>query len=375
MRSSTLAWLWVGCLWNVLGETSPPAAAPLPTAPPARARVVVVHEPAATDNYLPVSNVVASVVSHGITALTGQATTEAAWRSLVTTQDTVGIKVYAKPGPVVGTRLPVAEAVVRGLQSAGLPGRQIVVWDRHLADLRQAGFVDLASRCGVRVASSVEAGWDESIFYESSLLGQLVAGDHEFGKQGPKVGRRSFGSRLVRGQITKIISVAPLLNHNQLGVSGHLLGMGLASVDNVLRFENSLNFLTEAVPDILALPELGVADHWVVSITDALLGQYQGEDRQLLHYSVALNELWFSRDPVALDVLGVHELENQRQASGAAKRRLNLELYENAELVWLGVSKLARIDVVRLGDLRPAGAVIPAPVTNTPPPANGPPRG
>ena len=61
--------------------------------------------------------------------------------------------------------------------------------------------------------------------------------------------------------------------------------------------------LAVAVPEIYALPALG--DRVVLNITDALIGQYAGGDKGLLQYSEVPNQLWFSRDPVALDTLAV----------------------------------------------------------------------
>ena len=69
------------------------------------------------------------------------------------------------------------------------------------------------------------------------------------------------------------------------------------------------------MPEIYALPLLG--DRVVLNITDALIGQYEGGGRALLHYSAVLNQLWFSRDPVALDMLAIQELANERRAAGA----------------------------------------------------------
>ena len=86
-----------------------------------------------------------------------------------------------------------------------------------------------------------------------------------------------------------------------------------------------------------------IADKGALYITDALICQYQGEQRSLLHYSVPLNQLWFSRDPVALDSLGVLELERQRDLAKIPQPKLNRELYANAELLELGVSNLKRI--------------------------------
>jgi hypothetical protein len=123
-----------------------------------------------------------------------------------------------------------------------------------------------------------------------------------------------------------------------------LLGLSLGSVDNALRFANNPENLVVAVPEIYALPILG--DRVVLNITDALLAQYSGEQRMLLHYSGILNQLWFSRDPVALDVLAILELERQRRIDQAPRVTSDLTLYRNATEVEIGVSDTNRIDVV-----------------------------
>ncbi len=78
---------------------------------------------------------------------------------------------------------------------------------------------------------------------------------------------------------------------------------------------------------------------------DALISQYEGGERGLLHYSATLNQLRLSRDPVALDVLSLQDLERQRKAASAPTVKQNLELYNNAALLELGVSDPKRIQV------------------------------
>jgi hypothetical protein len=308
--------------------------------------VVTVQDPEATQAFEPRPARIQVMVERAITNLTGKATVPEAWRSLVRTHDVVGIKVYSLPGPHSGTRPAVAAAVVEGLLAAGLPPRQIVVWDRQTADLRLAGFFDLSNRCGIRVEGSAEAGYDNKTFYDKALLGRLVWGDLEFGREGNGVGRKSFVSKLLTRQITKIINIAPLLNHNLAGVCGNLYSLAIGSVDNILRFESDPDALAEAIPEIYALEPLG--DHVVLNITDALVCQYEGGERGLLHYSTALNELRFSTDPVALDVLSLQELDRQRQAARAPAVKPNQKLYTIAALLDLGVCDPKRIVVERL---------------------------
>jgi uncharacterized protein (DUF362 family) len=251
--------------------------------------------------------------------------------------------VYATPGPLSGTRPAVVEALVNNLLAAGMSKSQIVLWDKSESDLRNAGYLALAERLGVAALASSRAGWDDTNYYDRALIGSLIFGDHEFERTGEGVGRKSFVSKLVSRQITKIINVPPLLNHHDAGVTGNLYSLALGSVDNTVRFEARPDQLTEAVPEIYALPVL--SDRVVLNIVDALICQYEGGPRGLLHYSAVLDQLRFSRDPVALDLLSIRELERQRRAGGGSFVKPNLELYRNAALLELGVAEPGRIQV------------------------------
>ena len=308
-----------------------------------QARVVTVCDPNAMDAFKPRADVIRAMVECGMTRLAGKKSIGNAWRSFISTQDIVGIKVYSPPGPNSGTRAVVVAAVIEGLLAAGLPPTNIIVWDKQAGDLRLAGFYDLADRYHVRVAGAAQAGYDEKSFYDTPLIGSLVYGDLEFGKEGAGLGRKSFVSKLVSQEMTKIINVAPLLNHNLAGVSGLLYGLASGSVDNMVRFESDAERLSRAIPEIYALPAL--SDHVVLNITDALLCQYEGGERGLLHYSVILNELRFSRDPVALDTLALQDLERQRQSANAPNLKTNHDLYSNAAFLDLGVNDPKRIHV------------------------------
>jgi hypothetical protein len=314
----------------------------------AHARVVIIEDSRATVAFQPDTNRVQNMVNRAVASLTGKATVAEAWQSLISTQDVVGIKVFSAAGPISGTRPAVVAAVVRGLLDAGLPPEQIIIWDKHEDDLRAAGFFKLAALLGVRAAGCVESGYDPTNFYnpDTAVIGHLVWGDLEFGKKGEGVGRKSFVAKLVSQQITKIISVAPLLNENDAGVCGHLYSVALGSVDNTMRFDGDPSRLAVAVPEIYALPLLG--DHVTLNITDALIGQYAGGASVLLQYSDVLNQLWFGRDPVALDMLALKELDRERNAAGALELKQNTEIYTNAALLQIGVDDLSKIQVDKL---------------------------
>ena len=326
-------------------ETFPPPIAG------ATARVVVVQGENLLSAFLPDAARVETAFNRGLTNFTRTAGVATAWRGLVATNDTVGIKVFSAPGPLCGTHAAVVAAIVRGLLAAGLPPQQIVIWDKHADDLRAAGFFELGTELGVRVAGAAETGYDADTFYlpDSPVIGALVWGDLEFGKteKDPAAGKKSFVAKIVSRQMTKIISVAPLINENAAGVCGHLFSLGLGSVDNTRRFEaNGGERLARALPEIDALPVIG--DRVVLHVTDALLGQSEGGPAGFLQFSTVVNQLWFSRDPVALDVLALRELERESKAAGRLPPHANQEIFSTAALLQLGVNEPEKIAVEKV---------------------------
>jgi len=310
-------------------------------------RVVVAQGENLLDAFLPLAPRVEAAFNRGLTYFTGETTVSNAWRTLVATNDVVGIKVFSEPGPVCGTRPAVVAAIVRGLLAAGQPPDQIIIWDRHLEDLQRSGFARLGQELGVRVAGAEQAGYDTNAFYlpDSPVIGQLVWGDLEFGKTNKDfgLGKKSFLSKLVSRQITKIISVTPLMNEFSAGICGHFFSLALGSVDNTRRFENNPDRLAVALPEIMALPQ--ISDRVALYVTDALMAQYQGGPAGYLQFSQVRGEMWLCHDPVALDTMALKELMLQRRRLNAPPMPANFAIYTNALMLQLGVNDPASIQI------------------------------
>ena len=322
-----------------------------PRATNSAARVVIVQGENLLNAFLPYNDRVEAAFNRGLLQFTQTTNAVAAWRSLVATNDTVGIKIFSVPGPLCGTRPAVVTAVVHGLLAAGLPPEKIIIWDKHAGDLRTAGYFELGKSLGVPVVGAAEAGYDTNTYYlpDSPVIGSLVWGDVEFGNTNKGVGKKSFVSQLVSGRLTKIISVAPLINENDAGICGQFFSLALGCVDNTRRFEGSGDRLAVALPEIYALPTIG--DRVTLNITDALLGQYQGGPANYLQYSTILQQIWFSHDPVALDTLALKELAREREVIGALRLPANFEIYTNATLLQLGISDPSRIQIEKVSRL------------------------
>ncbi len=350
MKRRSLPLLVAGLIAGFLVAGAGPTPAPTAggtTNNPTRAVVTIVQDDNATRAFEPDPAVVDRLVDLGLRSFTGKPSASAAWHALVSSNDVVGFRVCSTPGPVTGTRPAVVAALVQSLVAAGHPPRRIVIWDKRAGDLILAGYPALADRLGVRWAATEEIGWDESKSFDHELVGRLLIGDLEYGrKQGPEYGRRSFVSKLLTHDVTKIVIVAPLLNHNHLGVNGQLANLALGSLDNTFRFEHDTERLASVLPSICAIDEL--AQHLVFGVTDALICQYRGEERTLLHYAIPMNQLRFSFDPVALDVLSLADLQKARAAHPTeGEKEFKTDLYLNAEVQDLGVANPEHIEIRR----------------------------
>jgi uncharacterized protein (DUF362 family) len=303
---------------------------------------VIVQDNRATIDLAAQRGVMEEMLDWGMMRLAGTSNGPEAWRKYLSPKEVVGLKVYCAPGAGAGTRPAVVEAVINRLLNAGISSSNIVVWDKHLAHLEQTGIAAIAARHQVSVAGAEDEGWDEKVFYETALLGQLYFGDLEFQRKGEGVGRKSYVSKLLTHRLTKIINIPPLLNHYKAGVTGNLFSLATGSVDNTRRFEDSER-MASAIPEIYALPEVG--DKVVLNIVDALMCQYEGEMTSLLHYSLLLNQLRLSTDPVALDVLSLRELKQERTAAKISSPKFSMDLFHNASLLELGVSDEKNIQI------------------------------
>ena len=112
------------------------------------------------------------------------------------------------------------------------------------------------------------------------------------------------------------------------------------------RFRTDPSRTEESVPELCALDDL--MPKVAFGVTDALVGQVRGDDKARLHDTIALNELRFGTDLVALDVISIVDVTAARKAYPIeGERALRTELFFNAELLELGIANTNRIEVLR----------------------------
>ena len=314
--------------------------------------------------------------SRGLREMTGENSLADAWSSLFSPEDVVGIKINCIGAPKISSSLESIHETIAGLKSAGVKENQIIIWDRMDSDFKRTGLRINKSTKGVRVqGTSTEwegvvpwvEGYDRSVavsFEDGTLKKYRELVQRDFTKDGthreifnslswlwaliqqgnPKAQKYSneirrlymdYGDRegvkkiaekvadefndiaiededkscfsnLVTKEITKLINIAVLKHNEDSGVTWATKNIALGVTTNKVRFH--IDYCAKSIPEILAMPCL--KDKMVLHI---------GEAAKISTVSVAGaqvafdNRIFFSRDPVAMDRLGLDILEEKRK--------------------------------------------------------------
>jgi hypothetical protein len=344
----------------------------------------------------------------GLRELTGERTLENAWSSLVSPDDVVGIKINGIGAPRISSSLESIKETIAGLKRAGVKENNIIVWDRMDRDFQRTGLQINRGPAGVRVmGASTEwegvvpwiPGYDRSVFvaFEDGTLkkfkelvgrGFTEEGSHReifnsvswlwtLIQQGNEKARKyeaeirrlymdyndregikkiaeevadrfedvtiedeekSYFADIVTKDITKLINIAVLKHNEDSGVTWAAKNIALGVTTNKVRFH--IDYCAKAIPEILAQPCL--RDKTILHI---------GEAAKISTVSVAGaqiardNRIFFSRDPVAMDRIGLDILEEKRKAQGLESIRDIATHVAACADKGLGTNDLAKIDL------------------------------
>src|SRR5262245_40651555 len=148
---------------------------PLPTP----SIVYAVHNGDSVKQYKTNPRIVREMVNRLVLAVTGESDVAKAWGSLVSPSDRVGLKISAAGGDLVTTDQAIVNAIVDGLAAAGHPRSSVVVWDRSLGGIKEAGYRPAVDGYQVK-AIAPHDGYDAKATQSAPLVGKLVWGDFEF---------------------------------------------------------------------------------------------------------------------------------------------------------------------------------------------------
>ncbi len=260
------------------------------------------------------------MVNSVVIAATGQTDLAKAWHTLVTPADRVGIKISTAGGRYFSTHHGIVSAIVAGLEAAGVPRANIVVWDRNGEDLRAAGYLPRSDRYEVR-AIDPPRGYDREAELTAPVLGKLMWGDLlfvekqrvPFGKmknESDQLSSTSHLARIVSRDVTKIINVPVFSDDRGCGIGGALYNATIPNVDNWRRFAQTEGTITSSPAEVFADERIG--PKCVLHIMDGLLAQFAGGPTFNPNYAVAHRTIYASKDPVALDTIALRRIEGWR---------------------------------------------------------------
>lgn len=304
-------------LWALgSGASAARGAAPSGMPGPYRGVVAAVESPAAIANGQYQAESVRRMMRRGMELLTGAGWVDA-WRQFVRKGEVVAIKVNPVGGKLMCSAPEVLREIVAGLMAAGIPARDIVVYDRYRKQLLEIGFHQWAQD-GVRHAAAVEdydpvqqaiEGYDPDHYIDMALT--LPGQDSS-----SLTARRSYAARFLTREADKLINLCVLKDHQSAGVTLALKNLSHGLVNNVSRSHSSktLNACGTFIPAVVAMPV--IRRKAVLHILDGVKGLYHGGPFGRPRFIWEHKTLYFATDPVALDHVGWRAIDQKRAQVG-----------------------------------------------------------
>jgi uncharacterized protein (DUF362 family) len=291
------------------------------------------------------------MVNRLVMAVAGKADIGEAWRTMVTPQDIVGIKVSTDGGPLFSTHPAIISAIARGLGKAGVPSEHIVVWDRDAEGLVRAGY-RLRDGYTMRPVPLV-TGYDPEAQVSSPMLGKLIWGDLEFRNKVPddiagtseseQLSSVSYLNKVLSQEVTKVVNVPTMSTTRTVALAGCLYNMTVRNMDNWRRFCTSREFGDPFLAELYYDERIG--GKVVLNVMDGLIAQYAGGPSFEPNYAFHHASIYAGKDPVAVDAVAVRRIDRWRAAVRLPLLEGRADFLKTAELYGLGKFDPAAIEL------------------------------
>jgi len=215
----------------------------------------------------------------------------AAWKKVVRPGEIVGLKVNCLAGRGASTSPVLVDAICERLQQAGIPPKDIVIWDRLNSDLESAGYRVDSNPNRIRCIGNDTSGYDSQL----SVFG-------------------SAGSRLsltLTRHCDAVINLPMLKDHGITGVTLALKNF-FGAIHNPNKYHSNAG--EPYIADVYMLSP--IREKVRLTICDAISAQYEGGPSYMPQWSWRYNGVIVSRDPVALDYTGWQIIERKRAEKG-----------------------------------------------------------
>ncbi len=298
------------------------------------------------------------MLAKGMVTLTGASSATDAWRVFVKPAEVVGIKINPVAGKLLSTSQELVHVIIRQLEAAGIPRKNIVLWDRRAFEMTEVGFT-AETFPGITLAGTEQKDGKGSFYdAEGRQYGEKMIDkewyywadveekyDAETLPYMINEGKYSYFSRICTKDVDCIINV-PILKNAGSSVTLCLKNLAYGAITNTGRLHKQL--WAETCAEVPAFPPL--RDKVVLNIVDGIRGCYQGGPAADPQYICNFNTLLVGTDPVAVDRVGYDIILKKRlaekiQKEESAKGRRFLDL---AQEMHLGVADLSRITRERI---------------------------
>ena len=242
-------------------------------------------------NGTPNASVISMAIDSALLKITDSEKPTDAWRSLFNKNDIVGIKLNCLAGKRFSPHTEIIEAIIKGIKSAGVREKNIIIFERFNRELEVAGFNIRKRNSGFKCF-----GTDE-----------LPSGGYD--SQPQVIG--SVGScfrQIVSSYCTAIVNVPILKDHDLAGVS-----IGMKNFYGIIHNPNKYHDgnCNPYVADLNSHPF--IKDKLRLIVCDALKAQYHGGPAFKPQWSWDFRGILVSTDPVALDRIGADIIEKKRR--------------------------------------------------------------
>lgn len=302
--------------------------------------------------------VVDQMVRKSLMELTGASTAVAAWKEFVTPDDIIGLKVNPVAGKTLSTSLEITHAVINQLVEAGIPKKNIVIWDRREFELHEVGFTS-ENFPGVKIIGT-ERKDEKGSYYDANgvLYGKQMIDeawyywadveqkyDAETIPYMVNEGKYSYFGTICTKDVTKIINI-PILKNAGPTVTLCLKNLAYGCISNTGRLHKQL--WAETCAEVPAFAP--IRDKVVLNIVDGIKGCFNGGPGADPKFFTEYKTVLVGTDPVAVDRIGYEivlkkRLDEKVQKAEAPVGRKFMDL---ARDLGLGVADLEKINLKKL---------------------------
>jgi uncharacterized protein (DUF362 family) len=276
-------------------------------------------------------SLIKQMMDSGITLLTGTDNPKDAWKSLFHEDERVGVKINGLGADILVGNYQICWAIVDALKSIGVKENNIIIWDQYQNFFLSSGFKINRSFKGVRTYTTDGGEGKEALDSGSSHR------EYDSGYGAVRV------SRILTEEVDSLINVGLLKDHGLAGVSIALKNISHGVISHPDNFhDNSCDPFIAAINSIPV-----IKDKIKLHICNGIVGLYEGGPMPQKRHTWNNNRIILSRDPVALDTIGMNIIEGKRKEKNMRSlfNRPNLPVHiETAAKYGLGVTDLNLIN-------------------------------